>query len=173
MKLYHLVAVAKNGVIGLDNDIPWYISADLKRFASITKGCSIVMGRKTFESIGKALPGRQNVVLTSQPEKLPETVDGATSINEALHLCENEEVFIIGGESVYRETMDRVDELRITHVYLEPKGDTYYPIDEVRENWKPYYRSGQRQVEHGEDDYGRRLVLAYQFVDYFRAEGLE
>ncbi|MCF0207757.1 MAG: dihydrofolate reductase, partial [Bacteroidales bacterium] len=101
-----LVAIAENGVIGVNNSLPWHISDDLKRFKAITTGHSIIMGRKTYESFPKRpLPNRKNIVLSNSCKEI-EGAFVAKDINEALKLCDSQEVFIIGGATIYEQFID-------------------------------------------------------------------
>jgi len=131
MKVCIIAAVAINNVIGYEGKIPWKIKGDLARFRRITLGYPVIMGRKTYESIGAPLSGRRTIVLTS---RVLEGVECFDSLNNALQSCSNCRVFIIGGEGVYREAMDFADELYITHVYQEPRGDTWFP--KIENDWK-------------------------------------
>lgn len=127
-KLALIVAASENNVIGKDNDLPWRLSADLKKFKSLTMGHSIVMGRKTFESIGRLLPGRKTVIITRNENF---SFDGASvvhSIDQALEVCVGQEkVFLIGGAEIYRLAMPMVDEIYLTRVHAEVSGDTFLP----------------------------------------------
>lgn len=138
MKIIIIVAVAENNVIGKDGKIPWHSSAELKHFKNTTMGSPIIMGRKTFESIGKVLPGRLNIVLSHTPGKLRKS-DGMVAVHnldEALNICREqnaEKVFIIGGASVYKEALAFADEIILTRMNLKPEGDTFFPeIDSVQ-----------------------------------------
>ncbi|MGV3139088.1 dihydrofolate reductase [Brevibacillus agri] len=119
-----IVAYAKNQVIGKDGDMPWSLPADLKNVKEITTGKTIVMGRKTFESIGKPLPNRRNVVLTRSRAFHPEGVDVVHTKEEVLALGD---VIIFGGAEIYRQFLDVVDRLYITEIDLETEGDTFFP----------------------------------------------
>ena len=123
-----IVAMAENGVIGRDMDLPWHISADLKRFKALTMGHHIVMGRKTFESIGRLLPGRTTVIVTRQSDY---QVDGAVIVNslEAAQAAatDDSELFIIGGGQVYEIALPLADRLHVTRVHMEVDGDTSFP----------------------------------------------
>ena len=128
MILSCIVAVSKNGVIGRDNDLPWHLPEDLKRFKSLTMGHPIVMGRKTYESIGRPLPGRTSVVLTRSSEFAPPGIIVVRSLDEAIDACEGEaEVFVIGGSSLFAEVLPRVDRLYLTRVHATVEGDTFFP----------------------------------------------
>lgn len=123
-----IVAVATNGVIGKDGRLPWHLSEDLKRFKALTMGHHLVMGRKTWESIGRALPGRTSVVIT---RRLGYQAAGAIvvrSMTEALQQCVGDpEVFVIGGGEIYREAMPLADRIYLTEVHAEVQGDTSFP----------------------------------------------
>jgi dihydrofolate reductase len=109
MKISLIVAVAKNGVIGKNNSLVWRLPADLKHFKNLTTNHSILMGRKTFEAIGKPLPNRKNVVITRQKDFFCENCFVANSLENALELCKNDgEIFIIGGAEIYKQSWDLV-----------------------------------------------------------------
>lgn len=129
-----VVAVSRNNVIGHDGDMPWRLSSDLKRFKAMTLGKPVIMGRKTFQSIGKPLPGRANVVITRDAGFSPEGVTVAHSLDEAIvaasHLASEggiDEICILGGGEIYRQAIGLVDQLLITHVEAEVDGDTSFP----------------------------------------------
>ena len=125
MKLAIIAAVSRNRVIGKNGKLPWHISEDLKRFKRLTTGHVVLMGRKTFESLGKPLPDRRNVVITSHPIPGTETYP---SIQEALRALEKEErIFVIGGGTVFSELLERADELYLTIVERHVEGDTFFP----------------------------------------------
>ncbi len=135
-----IAAVAKNGTIGDKNNLPWHLPEDLKRFKELTAGKTVIMGRKTFDSIfarlGKALPNRTNVVITRQTDiKMPEGVIVQSSIEDALRSYGSSDVFVIGGGEIYRQTIDKADKLYITHVEKEVEGDTKFP-DINPEKWR-------------------------------------
>lgn len=119
-----IVAYAKNQVIGKEGNMPWSLPADLKHVKEVTTGKTIVMGRKTFESIGKPLSNRRNVVLTRSRDFHPEGVDVVHSKEEVLALGD---VIIFGGAEIYRQFLDVVDRLYITEIDLETEGDTFFP----------------------------------------------
>lgn len=125
-----IVATARNLVIGKDNDIPWYLPADLKYFKRTTLNHHILMGRKSFESIGRALPKRTNVVITRNPYFIASNCLVARSLEEALEIAHNngeEEAFIIGGGEIYRQSIPLLDRLYLTEVDIEPEGTVYFP----------------------------------------------
>ncbi len=133
MILSHIVAASKNGVIGKDNTLPWHIPEDLKFFRDKTKGKALIMGRKTFESVGHPLPHRLNVVVTRQEGYKPEGAHVFKSIKEAIEFCKSqkaqygEEIFIIGGGEIFRETMNQVDLIYLTRIHKDFPGDITYP----------------------------------------------
>ena len=125
-----ILAMSKNRVIGKDNQIPWHLSADLKYFKRTTLNHHIIMGRKTFLSIGKPLPKRTNIVLTRNPFFVASHVLVVSSIEEALNIAEEngeEEVFIIGGGEIYRQSMPYWDKVYLTRVDIEVEGDVFFP----------------------------------------------
>ena len=161
-----VVAIAKNNVIGMDGDMPWKLSTDLKRFKRDTMGKPIIMGRKTFQSIGKALPGRLNIVISRSEFVEPDTVH-ANSIEAALFLAEgwtkqngSEEICIIGGGQIYAATLPMASKLYVTHVMAEPEGDTVFP--EIKDaEWRPIERE---EVPIGEKDTAETLYVVYERV---------
>ena len=125
-----LVAAAQNGTIGADNDLPWHLPKDLKRFKSLTKGHTMIMGRRTWDSIGRRpLPRREHIVMTRQADyELPDGVLRASSLAEALRLAEGREhVFLVGGSAIYREGLAVADRIEITRVLADVEGDTKFP----------------------------------------------
>ena len=125
------MAKADNGVIGRDNKMPWHIPAELKHFKARTMGKPIIMGRKTFDSLGRVLPGRPHVVISRSALSLPENCYAARSLQEAIStaqtLAEQGEVVVIGGAEIYRQALPLVDRLYLTEVHIEPEGDTWFP----------------------------------------------
>lgn len=123
-----IVAVAKNGVIGGENNLLWHISDDLKRFKAITSGHGVIMGRKTFESLGRALPNRRNVVISRNSDYLAQGAEVVGSLEDAIKLFEsNDETFVIGGGQIYKQSMEIADKIYITEVDKEFQGDTHFP----------------------------------------------
>ncbi|MEO4054712.1 dihydrofolate reductase [Solibacillus sp. CAU 1738] len=123
-----IVAHDINRVIGYENAMPWHLPGELKYFKEMTMGKPIIMGRNTFESIGKALPGRRNIVITRNKEYAAEGIEVVNSLEEALNLVKDvEEVMIIGGQQIFSQAMDIADRLYITIINHEFKGDTYFP----------------------------------------------
>jgi dihydrofolate reductase len=129
------VAIAENGVIGREGGLPWRLSSDLKRFKAGTMGKPVIMGRKTFESIGRALPGRLNIVVSRDPEYRAEGVETAGSLEDAIKLASvrarcmtgADEICVIGGGEIYRQALPLTDRLHVTHVLTEVEGDTSFP----------------------------------------------
>ena len=131
MVISHLVAAAENNVIGKDNKIPWHLPNDLKFFKNKTWGMPVVMGRNTYESLDKPLPGRINVVITSKPDWNREGVLVANTIDKAVQKAcgtDCKEVFIIGGGEIFRQSMDIANRIYLTRVHANPEGDTFYPF---------------------------------------------
>lgn len=122
-----IAAVADNGVIGDGGALPWHLPDDLRRFKTRTTGHPLVMGRKTFESIGRALPGRRTVVVTRTPGWSAAGVVVAGSVDEALHAAGGGTVYVAGGGEVYAQTIGRADRLELTHVHRRVEGDTVFP----------------------------------------------
>lgn len=140
-----IVAVAENGVIGDKNALLWHISEDLKHFKSVTTGHPVIMGRKTFESLGRPLPNRENVVITRQNIALPDCRI-VHSLDDALAAYpEDEEVFVIGGGQVYAEAMPRADRFYLTRVLHAYEGDTCFPAWN-RADWRLV---ASERFEHG------------------------
>lgn len=154
-----IVAVAKNNVIGKDNNIPWYLPADLKYFKNTTLNHHVIMGRNCYESIGKPLPKRTNVIITRDAYFISSNCLVARSIPEALHMAhENgeEEVFIIGGGQIYEQTADLWNRLYITEVDLEVDGDVFFPEVNYAE-WKLIHEEQHEKDEKNEFDYGFKV----------------
>jgi len=130
-----VAAMAKNRVIGKNGDMPWHLPSELQYFKEITMGKPIVMGRTTFESIGRPLPGRRNIVISRQHQQLPSTVDAVSSPEEALALvADAPEVMVIGGGQIYDCFLPYATRLYITHIDLDVEGDTHFPAW-VESNW--------------------------------------
>jgi dihydrofolate reductase len=122
-----IVAMAKNGVIGANNKLPWHLSADLKRFKALTMGHTIIMGRRTFESIGRPLPGRINVVVSRRPDLVLPGVAVVSSIEQAITCTKTREAFIIGGAEIYHEALPIAQRILLTEVHCDFEGDTVFP----------------------------------------------
>ena len=129
-RLTLIAARARNGAIGRDNSLPWQLPEDLAHFKATTLGHPIVMGRRTFESIGRPLPGRRSIVLTRDPVWAHPGCDRAGSLDEAIALCARAgaaEVFVVGGAQVYADAIGRADRLILTEVELDVAGDAFFP----------------------------------------------
>ena len=123
-----IVATALNNAIGKDNQLLWHLPADLQFFKKTTLGKTLIMGRATFDSIGRALPGRRTIVVTRNASWFVEGVESVDSINAALALCKNEdEVFIAGGADIYKQSLDFTDRIYRTVVELKPEADRFFP----------------------------------------------
>jgi dihydrofolate reductase len=123
-----IVAVSKNNAIGKNNALLWNIPEDLKHFKEVTSGHTIIMGRKTFESIGHPLPNRRNIVITRDDSYTHDGIEVFNSLIRALDACKYEdEVFIIGGGEIYKQALPLVDKLYVTHVEKEFEADTFFP----------------------------------------------
>jgi dihydrofolate reductase len=128
MKVSLIAAMARNRVIGRDNRLPWHLPADLRRFKRLTMGHTMILGRKTFESVGRPLPGRPMIVVTRQEGYAPEGVRVAHSVQEALAMAQGEdEVFVAGGAEIYRQTLPVADRLHLTVIEEDFAGDTWFP----------------------------------------------
>ena len=122
-----IVAMARNRVIGINNTLPWHLPADLKHFKSLTMGHHIVMGRKTYESIGKPLPGRMSVVVTRNPDYSVPGVIVENSLDAAIAACgDDEEIFVIGGAELYRQAIALADRIYLTEIEAEISGDAHF-----------------------------------------------
>jgi len=137
MQIAMIAAMAANRVIGLNNQMPWHLPADLKHFKAVTLGKPVIMGRKTFESIGRPLPGRRNIVISRQaaPDNVP--VEWVSSIEAALELVAAvPEVMIIGGADIYRQCLPLASRLYLTEIGLETTGDAFFPDYLAEANWQ-------------------------------------
>ncbi len=151
-----IVAAAENGVIGSDNRLPWHLPDDLKRFKALSLGKPVVMGRRTFESIGRALPGRINIVVSRQPGLAIEGVIVVPSLDAALAAADTaREVVVIGGAEIFRLALPRTDTIHLTRVHARVAGDVHFPeIDPAK--WR------EAAVEHHAAD--ERHQYAFSFV---------
>ena len=165
-RLALVVAVAENGVIGKNGALPWRIADDLKWFKSVTLGKPVVMGRKTFQSIGRPLPGRRNIVVTRDPSLYAEGVDIAPTFEAALALAEvaakdlqTDEIAVIGGGDIYRQAMARADRIYLTRVEARPDGDAHFPpLNDA--DWRTVSRG---RAEQAWSDASRRNEYACAF----------
>ena len=158
MRISILVACSTNQVIGRDGDLPWRLSADLKRFKRLTMGHPILMGRKTLQSIGRLLPGRQTIVLTRNPEfEFPGAIvvhDWATAVAKASEAesSKEPELFVVGGAEIYRLALPFVDRIHLTRVHAEIDGDTLFPeLDDSQ--WQVVNEEDHKSDEKNEYDY--------------------
>lgn len=135
-KLSIIAAMDKNRVLGLKNDIPWHIPHDLKRFKKITSGHTVIMGRKTFESLPGPLPKRRNVIITSRKDYIAPGIEVVKSIEDAIRIADkNQENFVVGGADIYEQFLPFADKLYLTHIDAEFEGDIYFPEIDYS-NWK-------------------------------------
>ncbi len=162
MKIAMIAAMANNRVIGLDNDMPWHLPDDLKFFKANTTGKPVIMGRKTFESIGsRPLPNRPNIVISRNAELSIPGVQVFQSVDEALQGLESvEEVIIMGGGQLYQQMLPRADRLYLTLIDVQLEGDTFFP-DWTKMAWNELERS-----HHAKDE---RHAYAFEFVTLDRA----
>ncbi|MCM3637556.1 dihydrofolate reductase [Sporosarcina luteola] len=144
-----LVAYDLNRVIGIDNKMPWHIPEELKYFKKVTMGKAMVMGRKTFESIGRPLPGRLNIIVTRNKDYVADGVEVFHDLHKAIERAEaySDEVVIIGGAEIFKLTMDIADRLYITVIRKEFDGDTFFP--EIDDSWKLVSQSADQFTEDG------------------------
>jgi len=160
MSIAIVVAAARNGVIGRDGDMPWRLSSDLKRFKTITMGRPIIMGRKTWESIGRPLPGRENIVISTQAGLEAPGAKVVKSLEDAIAAARESagegDVFIVGGGQIYRQAMPLADVLHVTHVETDVEGgDAFFPP--VGDEWQSVH---EERVPAGEkDDFPTRYVI--------------
>ena len=145
-----IVAASTNNVIGAKGDLPWRLSADLKRFKALTMGKPIVMGRKTYESIGRPLPGRQNIVITRQDNYAPEGCTVVQSVEGAIAAANAPEIMIIGGGHIYEAFMPMAERIYLTRVDADIDGDTYFP-EISGDQWQEVAR--QEQAADADNDY--------------------
>ena len=159
-QLSMIVAASENDVIGINGDLPWRLSADLRRFKRLTMGHHIIMGRKTFDSIGRLLPGRTTVIVTRQPAYEIQGALIANSLEAAISLCSNDDCpFVTGGAEIYRSALPWVNEIHLTRVHTELSGDTVLPeID-----WHQWEKVDS--VRHPQDE---KNSFDYSFETYRR-----
>lgn len=151
-----IVAMAKNLVIGADNTLPWHLPADLKHFKALTMGHHMIMGRKTYDSIGKPLPGRTSVVVTRNANYAPPGVVVVNSLEAAIAVCgDDEEIFVIGGAELYRQAIDIADRIYLTEIDADISGDAHF-TELDRKLWKEAGRDS-----HAPDEKNR---FPYHFV---------
>lgn len=158
-----IAAIAKNNALGKNNDLIWHLPADLKRFKKVTTGHYILMGRNTFESIGKPLPNRTTIIITRNKNYFKDGCLIASSLEQAIELAKDEEqIFIIGGAQIYKETIAKglADQLDITLVHKEFDADVYFPEIDLKK-WKIVAREDFKADEKNEYDYS---FLSYQKI---------
>lgn len=155
-----IVAVASNGIIGGGNNMLWHITEDLRRFKRITSGHPVIMGRKTFEAIGKPLPGRLNIVITRQKEYAHEGITVVGSLHEAINMFDpEEEIFVTGGGQIYAQALPLATKLYLTTVMHDYEGDTKFP-EWNRDEWLEVNREYH---EHGE-----KYPYPFEYTDWMR-----
>ena len=163
MILSVIVAMAHNRVIGLNNQMPWHLPADLAWFKKNTLNKPVIMGRKTFESIGRPLPNRHNIVISRQIESIDNKISNVSwvkSIDEAISLAQEQqpdEVFIIGGGNIYQQILPLIDLLYLTHIDAELQGDTYFP-DYLPEQWQVIYQEDHQADEKNSYPYQFKIL---------------
>jgi dihydrofolate reductase len=161
-RLTLIVARARNGVIGRDGTLPWRLPEDLAHFKRTTMGHPIVMGRRTWESIGRPLPGRRSIVVSRQPGFVAAGAEVVPSLDAAVSLCAGaEEVFVIGGAQLYRDALPRASRLIVTEIDADFEGDTHWPAPDPA-HWQETAREHHRPA--GERHFG------IDFVTYLRHE---
>lgn len=152
-----IVATSKNRVIGDSNSLIWHLPADLKRFKELTTGNPIVMGRKTYESIGRPLPNRRNIIITRDVKYDVEGCEVVNSLEEALMICNNN-CFIIGGGEIYKQSMSIADQIYLTLVHEDFEGDTEFP--EIGSEWK--------MVTSQDFEPDEKNKHKYSFIEYMK-----
>lgn len=163
MKLAIIVAQAKNRVIGINNKLPWHLPEDLRYFKQVTMAKPIIMGRNTYESIGRPLPGRTNIVISRQADYSPANVKVVSSLDAAIELAESiclidgaEEAMVIGGAQIYAQALEKAERLYLTEVDAEIDGDAWFP-DFDREQWQEIGR--EDFVAEGPNPYNYSFIV--------------
>jgi len=153
-----IVAIAKNRVIGVNNTLPWHLPEDLKRFRALTTGHHIIMGRKTYDSLGRLLPGRTTVIVTRNPDYKVEGAIVVNSLEAAIAACgDDNEAFLIGGAELYKDGLKLANKLYITEINAEYEGDAFFPEFDMLE-WK----ARERETHHAENG------LSFSYITYQR-----
>lgn len=161
MRLSLIVAMAENRTIGKDNALPWRLPADLRRFRRLTTGHSVIMGRRSYESIGRPLPERTNIVVTRHPGYRADGCLIAHTLEQALSLAQGaREIFVIGGAQIYAQTLKHADRIYLTLVHAQVPGDTFFPAVDMS-TW----HETEREI-HAADD---KHTYRYSFVTLERA----
>ncbi|HQV41615.1 MAG TPA: dihydrofolate reductase [Moraxellaceae bacterium] len=166
-RLALIVAVAENGCIGINNKLPWYLPEDLKYFKAVTSGKPVIMGRTTFDSLGRPLPNRTNIVITRNPDfTAPEGVRIVHSLNDAIAVAEsvafingNDEIIIMGGSQIYTEALPRIDRMYVTEVKKTVAGDAFFPAwnrNEWQETGRQNHHYEPAQIDYSFVIYDRR-----------------
>lgn len=156
MKISLIVAMASNRVIGINGQMPWHLSADLKKFKSITMGHPILMGRKTYESIGRPLPGRRNIVISRNPDYKIAGCEVFSDIQDAISSCDDcEELFVIGGAAFYESMLPNADLIYLTEINKEFTGDTFFP---------PINKQEWQEIERLDINDDSSVDFAYSFL---------
>jgi len=163
-KITIIAAMARNLAIGFNGDMPWHLPGELKHFKETTMGKPIVMGRKTWESIGRPLPGRQNIVVTRNRSFQARGCDLAGSLDQAVQIARGEEVMVIGGGQLYQQALAVSDRMILTRVDCEPEADTWFP------EWQS---SEWRQVSLRSESADERNPYAYQVIEWVRVESCD
>jgi dihydrofolate reductase len=156
-----IVAMADNRVIGGNNKLLWRLPADLKRFKALTMGHPVIMGRKTYESIGKPLTGRENVIVTRHVEFNVSGITVVNSLNEALQKFKDRDVFIIGGAEIYTQSLPLADRIYLTRIYHSFDGDAFFPVIDEKE-WKT-----EKTESHHPDE---KNPYRFDFINYVRVK---
>ncbi|KAF3981265.1 MAG: type 3 dihydrofolate reductase [Methylococcales symbiont of Hymedesmia sp. n. MRB-2018] len=156
MKLSIIVAMASNRAIGLNNKMPWHLSADLKKFKAITMGSPVLMGRKTYESIGRPLPGRTNIIISRNPDYQVESCLVFNTVDKAIEACQQyDEIFVIGGATLYQLMLPKADLLYLTQINKRFEADTCFP-DFNKKEWNEIARE---EIEGDES-----VDFSYSFI---------
>ena len=154
-----IAALGRNRAIGLDGRMPWHLPAELQHFKRTTMGKALVMGRKTWQAIGRALPGRQNIVISRNPDFTAAGIEVAATLERALEIARSEEVMVIGGGQLYELAMPLAQRMVLTLIDIEPEADTWFP------EWddKQWERAGEQQYDADEQN-----PLAYSIIELVR-----
>jgi dihydrofolate reductase len=160
MILSIIVALSENNVVGINNQLPWHLSADLKRVKALTMGHHLIMGRKTYESIGKPLPGRTNVIITRNKNFNAEGCVVVSSLTEAFEKAKDDnEAFVFGGGEIFREALPKVNKIYMTRIHQHFEGDTRFPELNPKE-W--------REISRQDYNADEKNNYSYSFIDLER-----
>jgi len=174
MKLSMIAAMGKNRVIGMNNQMPWHLPADLQWFKKTTLGKPIIMGRKTYDSIGRSLPGRLNIVLSRDSDLVIEGCTVVNSIDKALEVAEAEagidEVFITGGWHLYQQCLEKADRLYLTLIDKHFEGDTYFP-DYTNYEWQEVVR--QEHAADAKNPYALTFLVLKKIRNHSNLEAVQ